>query len=67
MFSTNRLSLSERACCNNIKSDELCTNCKRDINLSEAHLYEYWVEPILVKSFKDGISLKCNSFLKDKS
>lgn len=27
-------------------------------------MYEYWVEPILIKSLKDGIDTKCSSYLK---
>jgi len=60
-----RLALNERACASNLKTPEMCSSCKRNINLSEAPLYEYWVEPRLVKNFKDK-STRCSSFLKEK-
>jgi len=58
------LSLTERACCSDLKTKNMCSNCKRNISLSDAHLYEHWTEPILTKSFKNGVSIKCSSFLK---
>ena len=60
-----RLELNERACASDLKINEMCYSCKRNINLSEALLYDYWVEPLLVKNFKDK-STRCSSFLKEK-
>ena len=61
----HRLTLNERACASDLKTNEMCNFCKRNINLNEAHLYEYWVEPLLVKNFKDK-STRCSSFFKEK-
>jgi hypothetical protein len=60
-----RLELKERACASDLKTNEMCNSCKRNINLDEELLYEYWVEPLLVKNFKDK-STRCSSFLKEK-
>jgi len=60
-----RLELNERACASDLKTNEMCKSCKRNINLAEAPLYDYWVEPLLVKNFKDK-STRCSSFLKEK-
>ena len=61
----HRLELSERACASDLKTNEMCKSCKRNINLVEVPLYEYWVEPLLVKNFKDK-STRCSSFLEEK-
>ena len=60
-----RLRLKESACTSNLKTDYMCNVCKRNINLSEAPFYEYWIEPLLVKKFKDN-STRCSSFFKAK-
>lgn len=60
------LPLTERACCSDLKTEKVCSDCIRNVDLPEADMYEYWVEPILIKSFKDGIDTKCSSYLKTK-
>ena len=65
MFTLNKLPLSEKACASTLKSVDICINCKRDVDLSEAHLFEYWTEPFLITNLKDGYT-RCNSFLRDE-
>jgi len=60
----SKLPLTERACCSDLKTEKICNDCKRNIDLYEATNYEYWVEVYLIKSFKDGINTKCSSYLK---
>ena len=61
----SKLEFNKPACCSELKTDERCSGCLRDVSLNVAASYEHWVKPYDIKSFSGGVAVvKCSSYLK---